>query len=210
MNVNSELQSETRPPGGTDPGKRMAFAGGRLAHWCVAWFRAKNPVLRFAVVFGLLIGLFYFVLILSPFFKQVFFPPYLRFNARMASAVCNWFGQHTSTSGGTISSARFSVQIAVGCDGSEPLALFMAAMLAFPAPFRRKIPGLLLGVVILTVVNLVRIVSLFLAGVYYPQTVASLHAEVWPAAFILLVIVLWAIWIQWAMKPRPATLHAPS
>lgn len=112
--------------------------------------------------------------------------------------------------GGTISSARFSIGINYGCDASEPLALFVAAVLAFPAPFRRKIPGILLGAVILAALNLARIVSLFLAGVYFPNAFEWLHVEAWPAIFIMLAIVLWAIWIQWAMKPRPVSPHVPS
>jgi exosortase/archaeosortase family protein len=67
-----------------------------------------------------------------------------------------------------ISSNRFSIRIDWGCDGSEPLALFVAAVLAFPAPFRRKIPGILLGTAILAVANLARVVSLFLAGFISP------------------------------------------
>jgi exosortase H (IPTLxxWG-CTERM-specific) len=182
---------------------------GRLTRWCVAWFRAKNPVLRFVVVFGLLAGLFYTAM-LSSFFLRTVLPPDLRFNARLASAVCNWFGQRTIAMDSAISSNRFSIRIDWGCDGSEPLALFVAAVLAFPAPFRRKIPGILLGTAILAVANLARVVSLFLAGVYFPNAFEWMHVEAWPAIFILLAVVLWAIWIQWAMKPRPVTSHVPS
>ena len=63
---------------------------------------------------------------------------------------------------------------------------------------------------ILAVVNLVRIVSLFLVGVYFPKAFDWMHVEVWSAIFILLAIVLWTLWIQWAMKFRPVTSHVPS
>jgi exosortase H (IPTLxxWG-CTERM-specific) len=179
---------------------------GRLARWCVAWFRAKNPVLRFVVVFGLLIGLFYAVVPKSPFHNTVS-SQYLRLNTRTASVVCNWFGQHTSASGSTISSSRFALGIAPSCDGSEALGLFVAAVLAFPAPFRRKIPGVLLGAVILAAVNLVRIVSLFLVGVYFPGAFDRMHLEVWQVIFIVSAIALWAGWIRWAIKPREAMSH---
>jgi exosortase H (IPTLxxWG-CTERM-specific) len=182
---------------------------GRLAHWCVAWFRTKNSVLRFVVVFGLLLGLFYASVPSSSFHNSVS-APYLRFSARMASPVCNWFGQHTSAIGTTISSARFSLSIGPGCDAIEPSALFVAAVLAFPAPFHRKIPGILAGTVVLAVVNLIRIVSLFLVGVYFSKAFDWMHVEVWQPIFILLAIVLWAFWIQWAMKSRPVASHVPN
>jgi exosortase H (IPTLxxWG-CTERM-specific) len=180
-----------------------------LVRWGVAWFRAKNPVLRFVVVFGLLLGLFY-ATVPSSFFLRTVLPPDLRFNARLASAVCNWFGQRTIASDSAISSNRFSIKVDWGCDGTEPVALFVAAVLAFPAPFRRKIPGILLGMVILAMVNLVRIVSIFLVGVYFPCAFEWMHVAAWPAIFILLAVVLWASWIQWAMKPGSAMSHVPS
>ena len=45
----------------------------------------------------------------------------------------------------TINSSRYSVNIAHGCDAIEPLALFVAAVVAFPVAFRTKVPGLLIG-----------------------------------------------------------------
>jgi len=182
--------------------------GVGLARWCVGWYRAKNPVLRFVVVFVLLLGLFYGI-VLSGAFQARALPPYLRLSAQMASAVCNGFGQHTRAVAQTISSNRFSINISFGCDASESAVLFAAAVLAFPAPLRRKIPGIVLGVVILAAVNLVRIASLFLVGVYFPNALDWMHREVWPAVFIMLAIGLWAFWIRWAMKPRTAVSYVP-
>jgi exosortase H (IPTLxxWG-CTERM-specific) len=190
-----------RNPGGTRPAATLTGRG-------LAWFSAKHPVLRFVAAFGLLAAMVYAAMLSSPFQRTVF-PMYLRLTAQLASPVCNWFGQHTSATGTVISSDRFSIQIARGCDALEPLTLFAAMVLAFPAPFRRKIPGILLGTAILALVNLARIVSLFLTGVYFPDAFEPMHLEVWQSAFILLTIILWALWIQWAMKTRPAVAHAP-
>ena len=201
--------SQHRLRAGLKPAEHKVPLAGRLAQGCVGWFRAKNPVLRFVIVFGLLLGLFYAVMD-SISFDRTVFPPYLGFSARTASRVCNWFGQGTRVAEETILSARFCLQIQRGCDAIEPSALFVAAVLAFPASFRRKIPGVLLGTVILVVVNLARIVSLFLVGVYFPNAFERMHLEVWQIMFILLAIVLWAVWIQWAMRPRPAASHGPS
>jgi exosortase H (IPTLxxWG-CTERM-specific) len=174
----------------------------------VGWFRAKNPVLRFAAVFGLLLGLFYAV-INSASFGRTVYPPYVRLSAETASRVCNWFGQGTSAAEGAVLSPRFCLHIEWGCDAIEPSALFMAAVLAFPASFRRKVPGIVLGAIVLAALNLVRIVSLFLVGVYYPSSFQWMHLEVWQILFVLLAIALWAVWIQWAMRPRPAASHVP-
>ena len=176
-----------------------------------AWYRAKNPVLRFVLVFGFLLAFFY-ALTLTPLLKKTLFPGYLRFNAQAGSSILNLVGQQSSTSEFSISSARFTVDIRRGCDAVEPTALFIAAVLAFPAAFRRKIPGVVAGVGLLALLNLVRILSLFLVGVYFPKAFAWMHGDVWQALFILLSLLLWALWVQRAIKPRPpgTTPHVPA
>jgi len=165
-------------------------------------------VLRFVALFGLLLGLLYAV-ISSASFGHAVYPPYVRLSAQTASRVCNWFGQGTSAREGAVLSARFCLRIQWGCDAIEPTALFVAAVLAFPASFRRKVPGILLGAMVLAVLNLARIVSLFLVGVYFPAAFEWMHLEAWQILFVLLAIVLWAVWIQWAMRPRPAASYVP-
>ena len=174
----------------------------------MGWFRGKNPVLRFAVLFGLLVGLLYAALGYCPFGLAAL-THYLGFIARAASCVCNWFGQHTSAAGGTVLSSGFGLKVDLGCEATEPWILFVAAVLAFPVSFRRKIPGVVLGTLALLAVNLARIVSLFLVGVYFPNAFQWIHLEVWQIMFTLLAIVLWAVWIQWAMNPRQAVSHEP-
>jgi len=88
-----------------------------------------------------------------------------------------------------------------GCDALEPSALFIAAVLAFPAPVLLKIAGILIGTFCLLFLNLVRIVSLFLIGVYYPDVFDVLHLDIWQILFILLTLVFFLIWLQW-ITPR--------
>jgi exosortase/archaeosortase family protein len=49
-------------------------------------------------------------------------------------------------------------------------------------------------------INLLRIVSLFFVGVYYPNAFNMIHEGVWQAAFVVLAIVFWAVWVQWATR----------
>ncbi len=45
-------------------------------------------------------------------------------------------------------------------------------------------------------------VSLFFVGVYVPTVLDFMHFDFWQAAFIVLAICFWAIWVQWATRPR--------
>lgn len=94
------------------------------------------------------------------------------------------------------------MQIVRGCDAIEPTAAFAAAVLASPVSLWTKLPGILVGTLILLFVNLVRLVSLFLIGVHWPRALDVMHEDLWQAAFIVLAIVLWAIWVQWATRSK--------
>ncbi len=180
-------------------GKASAsFTENLKARWA-----AKNPILLFLLVFGVLMSLFYAVWI-TEFFKENIFNHVLHINAIIASALLNLFGYGTVASGTDISSAQFSISVKRGCDAIEPIALFASAVLAFPATFQKKLPGIAIGVVFLLSVNMIRIISLFLTGLYAPAFFDIMHMEVWQVVFILLALVSWIIWIRWSQQKSVA------
>ena len=163
-------------------------------------WRSRHPVFVFLLIFGVLMGVFYAFAIFTPFYKKHFLLSYLPFNARVSGAILSLLGQDITVAGRTISSPRFSVEVDSGCDGIEPIALFVCAVLAFPAAFLRKIPGIIAGTLLLAILNFVRVVSLFLIGVYFPKAFLFMHLDVWQAMFILLAIVFWILWLRWATQ----------
>ena len=167
----------------------------------VAWFQAKRPMLRFVLVFGALIALFY-AFTFTPLFKTTMLPSYLRLNARASGAILASLGEEVVISNITIISPRFAVDIRRGCDAIEPSALFVAAVLAFPASMRAKLPGIVAGTLLLLAINLVRIVTLVYTGIYFPKAFHTMHIEVWQAAFIFLALLFWVIWAWWATRRR--------
>ncbi len=166
-----------------------------------AWWVGKAPVLLFAAKFGALIILLYTLLAL-PAAEQVLYG-YLKANAWLSSGVLDLLGQGTHVSDVTIASTTSSFAIAIrrGCDAVEPTWLLCAAILAFPGPWKRKLAGMLAGIVVLQALNLVRIVTLYLIGRKFSQSVFdSMHLEVWPALFIVVAIALFIGWKGWALE----------
>jgi len=167
-----------------------------------AGWGSQRAFILFVLGFGVLMGLFYAVTTLIPFYKEHLFPAYLDFNAKLSGSILNALGQEITVASEVISSSRFSISIRRGCDAIEPSALFAAVVLAFPAPWRRKVCGLVVGVFFLLALNLLRIITLFFIGIHYPKMFHVAHVELWPAVFIFLAIFCWALWIQWTMKGR--------
>ena len=159
----------------------------------------RRPILRFVLLFALFVGISYLISA-TALFQHRIFPVYLEWNASISSAVLRALGQETSANKSSISSSRFMIEVARGCDAVEPTALFVAAVLASPIALRLKLPGLVMGVLCLAVLNLVRIVTLFLVGVYWPAAFHVFHVDIWQGVFILLAVVLWIAWAKRALR----------
>ena len=91
-----------------------------------------------------------------------------------------------------------------GCDAVEAIALYVCAVLAFPLPFPKKLIGMTVGALLLSVLNLVRVVSLFLIGVYSHRIFNLMHIDVWQALFIFFAVLLWILWLLWATRHQLA------
>lgn len=156
--------------------------------------------LRFLVIFAVLMGVYYAATTTSAV-KERFFPWYLTLNADASVVVLHGAGiDYVQRINHALNSARGSINVERGCDAVEPTALFVSAVLASPVPWLSKFPAVFVGTLILAIVNIVRIVSLFLSAVYWRAAFDILHLDVWQAAFILLAILMWALWASWAVR----------
>lgn len=191
------------------PGRELTPADpvpGILQTRWSAWYANTGPVWKFALKFGALMGLFY-GLILTPYFDQLLYS-YLTANAWAANGILNWLGQDTAVSEITVRSVRFAITVRRGCDAIEPSWFLSAALLSFPAPFSKKLPGILVGAALLQVLNLIRVVSLYFIGLYHPQYFSQVHVEIWPVVFIMVAIAFWIGWIGWTKRTAQPTSHA--
>ena len=155
----------------------------------------NSPTLKFILFFIFLMILFYTVW-LSSFFNKAINPFICNTYAFLGGKVLNIFQQGTTITKNVISSPYFSIAVNRGCDAIEASAIFVAALLAFPAKWKQKLKGLIKGLLILSVINLVRIVSLFFIGRYYPDFFEFVHVDIWQIIFIILALVLWLDWVK--------------
>ena len=146
-------------------------------------------------------GLFY-GFVHTPANETTAFRSYLALIARVVGGILGLFGYEAAVSETVIHTPQFSIEIVRGCDAIEPAATYMAAVLASPVGLWPKLPGILIGTAAIMLINLIRIVSLFFVGVYYRSAFDVLHEDIWQAAFIVLAVGFWAIWVQWATRVR--------
>ena len=163
--------------------------------------RAYRLEIRFLGLFlALLLGSFTLIA-WTPVNDRVI-EPFTAGVARASGAALNLLGQDTRMEETVIRNSRFAVNIRNGCNGVETMLIFGAAVLAFPAPWKDRLSGFFLGMVAIQLVNLVRVVALFLTGVYFPSLFDSSHTVVWQTIVILAGVALWILWAQRVTTPR--------
>lgn len=172
------------------------------------WMATHGRDLRFLVIFAVLMGVYYTATTTAAV-KERFFPWYLTLNADASVVVLHTVGiDYVKRIQHGLNSPKGSINVERGCDAVEPTALFVSAVLASPVAWMSKLPAVVVGTLILAVVNVIRIVSLFLSAVYWRAAFDILHLDVWQAAFIFLAILMWALWASWAVRRQAVRVHA--
>ena len=105
---------------------------------------------------------------------------YLGAYARAAGAVVGLFDSRVVVSGTTIRGSLFSMQIVKTCDAMEVNILLLAALAAFPMPWRRRIASVLLAIPALALANVCRLCALYWLGVHIPDSFDRVHQTVAP------------------------------
>ena len=143
--------------------------------------------------FLLLLIVFYAVVASHPVNDHVIVP-FTAAIARGSGAILQRLGEPVTVSGTEIRSASFSVNIENGCNGVETALLLAAAVLAFPAGWRQRLTGFVLGFVSIQLVNLARVVSLVWIGRHRPALFNSSHTVLWQSAVVLFGVLLFLFW----------------
>ena len=158
--------------------------------------------IRFLVTFLLILGGSFTVLSLQPVNDTVI-EPFTAVIADVSGWSLNALGQDITMHGTVIRSEKFAVNIRNGCNGVEAMVILLAAIVAFPATWKARFVGLGLGIVAIQLVNLVRVVALFLTGAYLPKLFDSSHTVIWQTVVILSAVLLWIFWAnRFALPPQ--------
>ncbi len=157
--------------------------------------------ITFLVVFAVLLG-GGFSLISLNWVNDNVIEPFTAGIAKASGATLDLIGYDVTMHGTIIQTPEFRVNIRNGCNGVEAMLIFLAAVLAFPAPWGSRLAGLVLGILAIQLVNLIRVVALFLTGVHFPRFFDTSHTVIWQTVVILFSVLLWLFWANRFTAPR--------
>lgn len=89
-----------------------------------------------------------------------------------------------------------------GCDGMEVMQLLLAAFVATVAPWRQRLLGASLGLVLIYMLNQARIVGLYWAARHQRAWFESLHGIVGPLVIIAFTVLFFVWWTGRHAAPR--------
>ena len=101
------------------------------------------------------------------------------------------------------------IEATLACSGADALALCLAAIAAYPAPWRLRAAGMAAGTAAILALNTIRIGTLGRA-VASPRLFTALHVYVWPAVLTLAIAAIVFSWMrladarEWRGAPAPA------
>jgi exosortase H (IPTLxxWG-CTERM-specific) len=155
-------------------------------------------MLRFILVFLVLLCVLFIAELTGPV-ERHFILPFTSVLADASAWIIHLFDGSTVSNGKYIQNASgsFIVSIERGCNGIEAVIILISAILAFPAPWKHRILGLVFGFLAIQVLNLVRIVSLFYLGLWSPVWFKWFHEYLWQALIVLDALIVFLVWLRY-------------
>jgi exosortase/archaeosortase family protein len=142
-----------------------------------------------------------YLLSVTDFFHAAVYERHLPWIADGTAWLLGLLQLDAAAAGQDVVSDGVSVRIAPGCDAILPSAMLASLIVPFPAPWRWKLAGVLLGTALLVLLNFVRTASLVLVGVHYPEWLETMHVDVWQSAFVILTLGLFLTWMILSSRP---------
>jgi exosortase/archaeosortase family protein len=165
--------------------------------------------IRVVGTFVLLITVFFTLLTYTPIVKRID----IAWMLAQLSAWLSWgllrgigmiVGFPVEIDGTNLGSGEFVVDVSPACSGAVPGIIYLSAVLAFPTTWRSKLIGAAMGLGIIHGVNLIRVVALFIIGLFFNQYFHETHVYI---AQALVVAVAIATWLFWAGRFTDALGH---
>ena len=163
--------------------------------------RSDISVWKFVLTYVVLMGIFLLAISLKPV-KEVLDINglYTELIVYLSGKALYPFGIVDGIQGSIIHLKGVSLDVKFGCNGLEAFLIYTVAILAFPAPLKKKLIGISVGFIVLQVLNVGRIAGLGLSGIYLKEYFHYIHIYVAQGIMIVLALVTFLVWLNYAAE----------
>lgn len=154
-------------------------------------------MLKFFIIFIIILVSLFTAELTEPV-QNAIVVPWTKVLTQLSAAIITLFDSNVLAFGKIIQNTTngFAVSIEAGCNGIEAAIVLIAAMLAFPAPWKHRVVGILVGLFAVQSLNIVRVISLFYLGQWNMDAFNWAHLYLWQALIMLDVLIVWLVWIR--------------
>jgi exosortase family protein XrtM len=167
--------------------------GRNLNSFVKTYGREIGFVVRFIVVF-LTVNFLYF-LVPDAFMHEVIFS---RITAKPVAAIVQFISPADDmvVTGALLTSKHGSLMVTVGCEGAQSILILVSALIAYSLPVKRKIAGVICGVLFMYCMNIVRIVGVYYVTRYNPRALDIAHLYVGQTFVIVMMFLFFIFWVR--------------
>ena len=119
---------------------------------------------------------------------------FLNWNAEATGFFARIFSRDVIVQDNLVMAWPSATKIVPACTSLAALATFFSGVIAFPTTLIHKLWGIVLGLVVLSAVNILRTTSLVFIDIFFPAALDVAHILVWQSFMIIVAAVLWILW----------------
>lgn len=173
----------------------------------------KINLRRFALTYILLMGAFFFIIGFTPLQRVIDLNgAYTKAVVSLTSKVLSLMKIHSTVHGSIITithntaalthdPSSISLDVRFGCNGLEAVMIYSVAIVAFPAPWRRRLFGIILGFIAIQVINILRIAMLAYSGIHFKEVFEYIHIYVAQGMMIAVSLGIFFIYLSRGQRP---------
>ncbi len=153
-----------------------------------------GEAIHFIAVAAMVFAIFQ-IIYFQLFIDSLPFLAYLGFCAELSAGLLNLIGEEVTLLARTITSAAGpSVTVVEGCDALRIYSVLAAAIIAYEGSIRQKVLGILFGIGLMFLFNVVRISMLLWVDVHHTDVFDIFHHTILPAGLWIIAVVYFYYW----------------
>jgi len=169
--------------------------------------KGSTGIGRFAITYLVLMGGFFLLIGLKPIQNVIDLNGlYSQGVVILTSKILKILSIPSTSQGSIIALPSVALDVRFGCNGLEAVMIYAVAVLAFPAPWKHRLIGILGGFLIIQIINLLRIASLAYSAVHFKSLFEYIHIYIAQGMMIAVSLGIFFIYVNYAKNPQKARI----